>query len=121
MVNRRKPLKRSGELKRTPMRARRRPSGIRVMPDGREICDGAAWRIRTHEIYLRDGGRCFKCARVFPESMTECDHILKRGMGGGTRDDRPANLRTACTWCHAARHAEENKPKKSLDIRHSTT
>jgi hypothetical protein len=93
-----------------PKPGKRRRDGIKVYPDGREVCQTkAAWAKRRYEVWRRDGMRCVDCKRALELDGCEIDHIKKRGMGGATRDDRMENLRTMCpeVWgCHAKRHRE---------------
>jgi 5-methylcytosine-specific restriction endonuclease McrA len=38
--------------------------------------------------------------------VAEIDHLVSRGIGGGTRDDRIKNLVTLCGSCHRNKHNE---------------
>ena len=99
---------------------------IRVLRDGREICnrmhpDGRAeYRWRTGLMVDRQGYRC--CLEAYapmcpgPLSIEEAtfDHEFGRGAGGGKRDDR-IELPDG-TWINGAAHALCNEWKGSRYI-----
>lgn len=102
--------------------------GIRIFPDGREVCETPeAWNRRREEVFLRERCRCQGCKRVTPlhdrkdeqgdviADAGHADHIIPRGMKGAKRDDRPPNLRWLCNWCHRRRHEPAKVcPKKVM-------
>ena len=98
-------MMRSQPLRRTPFRSRRKRT--RITKDGRLILSPEAWSLQRKLVYERDGGRCRRCRKPILLSQAEIDHKRKRGMGGGTRDDRIRNLRTLCRDCHRERHRLE--------------
>ncbi len=74
--------------------------------DGREICRSEyAWLLRRRDVWMRDQGCCVACGKPVALPDASVDHIEPRRMGGGSRDDRPENLRTMCFDCHWKRHA----------------
>lgn len=103
-IGRRSPLKPKTRLKRTslPSSAPQRGKGlpqqsawmadpkpmVRRSPDGREVCNQAAWRARRVEAFLAYDGRCGKCGDRVSMQSFDLDHKHGRGMGGGKRDDR---------------------------------
>lgn len=89
-----------------PHSARQEAGGARVrtLPDGRQICNQAAWRATRPIVWGRDGRRCVRCGRSLLLRDAEIDHVNPRGLGGGKRDDRAANLQTLCHPCHRAKH-----------------
>lgn len=108
-------MKRS-PLRRTRFKAKRKPSGIKVLPDGREICQGKSWEQRKREVWERDDRRCqwlageglFFCWKEVPWEIARLniDHVVKRSKA---RDDRMSNLRCLCAYHHKLRHDEERK------------
>ena len=83
------------------------------MRDGREILHGNAYTKRCRERWEMDGRRCVLCPRRLPEFSTRLiDHIKKRGLGGGWRDDRIENLRTLCFVCHDREDNQGGKPSR---------
>jgi 5-methylcytosine-specific restriction endonuclease McrA len=85
-----------------------RKPAVRSLRDGREVCrTRAAWDKRRLEVWKRDRERCVFCTISLRLSEAHIDHVKKRGMSGGTRDDRPENLRTLCEQCHRERHVFE--------------
>lgn len=95
--------------------------GVRISPDGHEVCQTqAAWDRRRGERLKIAGYRC-ECKRDCPAhrfrrcnaplvlhakdaigagQVAHVHHKTKRGMGGGTRDDRVENLEANCPYCH---------------------
>ena len=60
---------------------------------------GAAWRkIRARQLAAHP-----MSALCRSEPATEVDQIVRLADGGSFAD--PANLRSACRWCHSQRHA----------------
>ena len=110
-----------------PITLSRLVDGIRIFPDGREVCETKeAWDRRRGECRTLAAGRC-SCRRMVPlhDERNEngdvvryaghADHIVSRGMGGAKRDDRLHNLRWSCFWCHNRRHQGAKPcPKKVL-------
>jgi 5-methylcytosine-specific restriction endonuclease McrA len=82
---------------------------VRVMKDGREICDQLtkagrdeytrrkrwAWEDQKHI--------CAICHKPLTWADTTADHIQPRGMGGGRRDDSQKNLAAVHWKCNAER------------------
>lgn len=101
--------------------------GVRIYPDGREVCvTRAATERRRLEVIARAGRRCEcredceshrgrRCNRRIAATMNEAlfvsavvahiHHKTRRGMGGGKRDDRIDNLMCLCYKCHGHMHA----------------
>lgn len=124
----RSPLRRNSTLRRTPFRAKRKASRIKVLSDGREICYGEAWEQRKREVWERDAHRCqweaigvqdshggtvnplylARCQRhvSWDEARLSIDHVVKRSK---RRDDRLSNLRVLCAYHHRLRHEQERK------------
>jgi len=104
--------------------------GIRIYPDGREVCVTRAARDRRRlERIVLAKGRCEctqdcrshvgrRCNRLIAATVTQSEqlkipvthvhHKKRRGMGGATRDDRIENLEATCEFCHRSEH-ERNK------------
>jgi 5-methylcytosine-specific restriction endonuclease McrA len=66
---------------------------VQVLPDGREILHGPAYRARRQEALERDGHKCTRCG----SSGLQVHHRIKRSVA---RDDRLENLETLCERCH---------------------
>jgi hypothetical protein len=84
---------------------------VRITKDGREILSGAAYTRRKRQVWERDRGRCRKCWTLVSWDQFKregVDHIAKRKMGGGFRDDRMENLQVLCRACH---DRKDNGPK----------
>jgi hypothetical protein len=103
--------------------------GVKVMPDGREICNQytdtgrKAYRKRTEEGRQRQGGRCCLegycpgCPGYLSAEYATLEHENGRGMGGGHRDDRMViNGR----WHNGAAHFMCNNWKGSRRIDYNT-
>lgn len=106
--------------------------GVRIYPDGREVCyTQKAWDRRREECFERDGflcqciGDCFshsyrgKCNAMLSlhsenngAVVGDAHHKKTRGHGGGRRDDRLSNLESFCRNCHA--HETERERFKGL-------
>ena len=108
-----KPSKFRTPLRRTAMKPKRRPSGERTMKDGRQVLDGADYRARKLEAIAAYDGQCGKCGAAVTMETADLDHKRKRGMGGGTRDDRlrgadgtleTGNVWPLCRRCHMEKH-----------------
>lgn len=77
-----------------------------VYPDGREVCrDTVAGRLEYHErrhiAWVLQEGRCAICGRIIAFRNAVTDHVAPRGMNGGRRDDRQANLQATCWECNS--------------------
>ena len=79
-----------------------------IYADGREKCTRtkagmAEYRKRREAAWVRDRGICHLCKQ--PVSLKECtaDHVVPRGMGGSTRDDRIRNMKPAHMRCNIER------------------
>jgi 5-methylcytosine-specific restriction endonuclease McrA len=84
------------------------------MEDGREILSPADWSKRRKQVWERawyycEGG----CGRITDLADGEAHHKIKRGMGGGFRDDRLENLEWLCRECHRIEEASGNRTKMS--------
>lgn len=69
---------------------------------------GTAWDKLRAEVLRRDAGLCQPCLRaghVTPDCRT-VDHKVNKAQGG---DDRPSNLQTICTLCHARKTQAESR------------
>jgi 5-methylcytosine-specific restriction endonuclease McrA len=72
-------------------------------PKGREMRDtitAAAWS--------RDNGACGICGKYVCLLEAVGDHIVPRGMGGGTRDDRVENIQVAHWGCNTVKSSQRN-------------
>jgi hypothetical protein len=94
MIRRTKPLKRTPlkrstkPLRRTAIVKKYRPQSQRliVLPDGREICSDAEYKLRRGTMAVRQCNKCAICHR-FSGELT-FDHEAGRGMNASKRDDR---------------------------------
>jgi hypothetical protein len=96
---------------------------VRVMRDGREICDKMTtagrkeYRRRTLAMLYRQEGRCCLeayapgCPGTLTADSATFDHEWGRGQGGGKRDDRI--VLPDGTWLNGACHNECNQWKGS--------
>jgi len=135
------PLQRSTKpIKRSPIQRKPQTSRTRTLRDGREVCTGSDWEKRRQEVHLRASGRCerellidtggqrrrrMRCDKPAPlhnfyngdgEVVIPAGHAhhkRRRGMGGGFRDDRAANLEWVCSGCHI----EEHRPKRTVRVK----
>ena len=83
--------------------------------DGRVILSGKAYRDLCYEVWLRDGRQCIDCGTPLAVFSTILiDHIQKRKMGGGWRNDVEENLRTLCLDCHYKRDFKL-KPRRNAE------
>lgn len=89
---------------------KKRSKGTRVTEDGREILSRTAWAIRSHECGYLAGFRCQRCS-MFTDGTGEAHHKIKRGMGGGFRDDRMENLEWLCRPCHRREELSGSRTK----------
>jgi hypothetical protein len=80
------------------------------MPDGREILSPADWSKRSAQAWLKAGACCERC-RKYTGFDGDPHHKIKRGMGGGFRDDRLENLEWLCRECHRAEELSGNRTK----------
>lgn len=55
-------------------------------------------RFCRRNVYLRDGGHCQYCGRMFDEGELTLDHVVPRERGGRTSWE---NIVTACVRCNA--------------------
>jgi hypothetical protein len=85
----------------------------RITKDGREILTGADWRKQRDLVRLCAHDHCNRCTRYTPDYMGDAHHRMKRGMGGGFRDDRLSNLEWLCRDCHREEEASGNRTKMS--------
>jgi hypothetical protein len=100
-----------------PKDKRLRRSPVRVMPDGREICNRHSvmgrteYRSRVNAMWQRQDGMCGlrlspRCPGAITIHQATFEHVDGRGHGGGHRDDRiekdgkPYNC-AACIWCNS--------------------
>jgi 5-methylcytosine-specific restriction endonuclease McrA len=86
----------------------RQTACVQVLPDGREILRGDAYRLRRLEVLERDHNRCTRCG----SSGLQVHHRIKRSIA---RDDRHQNLLTLCALCHAKEHPEDQPDQGSTD------
>lgn len=84
--------------------------GIRITKDGREICSRYRWSIRRLAVGADARWLCERCGRSTGDEG-ECHHKIKRGMGGGFRDDRLENLEWLCRECHQVEELSGNRTK----------
>lgn len=74
--------------------------------DGRERCTKSVrgrneYAKRGAEAWERDGGICGICDQPVGFAEFTIDHVVPRGLGGGTRDDRVENLQPAHFCCNS--------------------
>lgn len=86
----------------------------KITKDGREILTGKDWGRRRDQVRLGANERCSRC-ESFTGVSGECHHRVKRGMGGGFRDDRLENLEWLCRECHVTEETSGNRTKMSGD------
>lgn len=69
-----------------------------------------AWRKTAAYVRERDRHRCTRCGAP----AKEVDHIVPRGVPGGS--DHPSNLRLLCNRCHAGarRNRDGTRPLKPM-------
>lgn len=109
-----------------PSQVRKQKPAIKVMPDGRELCDLKTkggqdeYRSRKQTMWDRQGKRCAlqittQCKSRqgrWPFSEVQFDHQSGRGSGGSKRDDRievngvPQNG-AVCAWCNSAKGSRQ--------------
>lgn len=66
--------------------------GVKIFPDGREVCSKAELKHRKDAL-LRQDPRCAACGQAFRDySEVELGHKRSKGMGSAKRDDRRENL-----------------------------
>lgn len=80
-------------------------AALTIYADGREVCrntpDGKMlYDMRRYVAWVTQGHLCAICSRFLRYRDAVTDHIIPRGHGGGTRDDRQANLRATCWSCN---------------------
>jgi hypothetical protein len=101
-----------------PGQVKKAPEAVRVMKDGREVCNLTTkagrdeYARRKRVMWERQGKKCSiqgpKCTGIKHLSISEAtfEHDEGRGHGGGHRDDRievdgkPLNS-VACPWCNS--------------------
>lgn len=76
---------------------------IRTMKDGREIVNDVELRRRRYLAWERDEGKCILCGQFVPKFQATTEHIIPRGIGGGTRSDVLSNLAVSHYWGNMAR------------------
>lgn len=81
------------------------------MPGGREILSPYQWQVRRYECGLRAHCSCERCGVFTAFEFGDPHHKIKRGMGGGFRDDRLENLEWLCKECHRVEEASGNRTK----------
>jgi hypothetical protein len=92
---------------------------VKVMPDGREICDcstpsgRAEYKRRSEAMAERQHYRCALCGKTLVGWHPSFDHEDGRGMGGGRRDDR---IWVDGKWKNAAVHISCNNDKGSRRV-----
>ena len=81
--------------------AKRYSGPVQKLPDGREKCSKSEMRRRLPILLHKQGGMCGICLKPI-EDFREAviDHILPRGMGGGSRDDSWKNIQAAHGICN---------------------
>ena len=94
---------RYSDLPLAPPKPRRKPE---VRKDGRLVLSPAKWvkmKVRMWgELHATGTPCCYLCGKpIYSYWDFEPDHIIPRGMGGGTRDDSPSNLQPAHSWCNS--------------------
>ena len=72
---------------------------------GRLVLSPYQWRKMKREMWENEFWMgqpvCALCQEpILSFEDFEPDHIIPRGMGGGSRDDRPANLQPSHRWCN---------------------
>lgn len=94
----RSPLRRKSNLRRTPFKAKRKPT--RVTKDGRLIMGQRDYTFLRLRVWATQGFACGECRRSLHslDSM-ELHHVGGRGMAGSKRDDR--KVIGLCRSCHA--------------------
>jgi 5-methylcytosine-specific restriction endonuclease McrA len=97
----RTPLKRTSKLGRSGQIKPKRRTRTKEYRDGRVVLSEAAWYRLKEKLWAERERVCGICGRtIFFREDVELDHIIPRGMGGGTRDDRTENLQLSHRWCN---------------------
>jgi hypothetical protein len=82
-------------------------NGVLHYPDGREVCDSIKGRAeyvrRRRKAWEDQKGVCALCLKKLAWEEASTDHILRRKMGGGFRDDSQSNIRAVHLLCNALR------------------
>lgn len=77
-----------------PCQIRKVPEAVRVLRDGREVCNLLTkagrdeYERRKRVMWERQGKRCFLCGERLAWGEAMFEHWDGRGHGGGHRDDR---------------------------------
>ncbi len=85
------------------------PVAVKVFRDGREVCNllckaGSDEYQRRKRVAWEDQKHlCSICHKPLAWADSTVDHIKTRGMGGGSRDDRQANIAAAHALCNSQR------------------
>ena len=83
----------------------------KITKDGREVLTGKHWLDRREDCAARSMYRCDRCGISTQWGCGEVHHKIKRGMGGGFRDDRLGNLEWLCLPCHREEELSGNRTK----------
>jgi hypothetical protein len=97
-----------------PSQIKKAPVAVRVMKDGREVCnlnckegrDIYMGRIRT--AWESQSRLCGICGLYLKISEATADHIKLRKMGGGSRDDKQENISAVHPTCNTQRGSQRS-------------
>lgn len=83
----------------------------KITKDGREVLTGKHWSERKEDCAALANYLCANCRRFTAWQFGDVHHKVKRGMGGGFRDDRLGNLTWLCRACHTRVELSGNRTK----------
>ena len=92
-----------------PGQVKKQPEAVKVFRDGREKCNLLCkagrdeYERRKRKSWEDQKGICAICHLRLNWADTTADHKNIRGMGGGSRDDRQANLAAVHWVCNTQR------------------
>jgi 5-methylcytosine-specific restriction endonuclease McrA len=83
--------------------------GVKLYPDGREVCSPAELKRRKDYLLLAWNPHCVACGEAFTDyAAVELAHKKSKGMGGSRRRDNWDNLVLMCVGC--------NRDQGSMDL-----
>lgn len=99
---------------------RSRKPWLRIYSDGREWIDRTTPRgklefdLRHSAAYEREHGICGICGEFVSWEDSVADHILPKGLGGGTHDDREGNLQPSHYMCNSEKGSKRNYRREKI-------
>lgn len=99
-----------------PSQVRKKPEAVKVMRDGREVCNlnctaGREEYFRRRRVAWETQGKiCALCGLRLNWKDAVSDHKEPRGMGGGSRDDRQENIQAVHGLCNTQKGSRRLNP-----------